>query len=610
MLYVSVIVPTFNAAATIRQTLDSLLVQTSPAWEAIVVDDGSKDDTAVIVTRLAEDDDRIRLISQPNGGVSAARNAGIREARYDWLLFLDADDWILSTYLERMTAVLVAQPDLDAIHCGSARVTPDGQWLEAEYVTVAPDMFPTFARMSAFPIHACIVRRSLVKEVGGFEVGMTMCEDWDLWQRIARTGAQFGSVKDVLALYRVRPHSASTDGMAMFQAALDVLRRGHGPDPRVLNPAPEHADGLPTTYLARRSFYQAAWFAGIVIGSGGDARPLLANLEREHEPSLEADTIAQFLFKSSLFPKGHTPTDWTIFWPEVADSLDAFLNALEQQAGIAGLAQNVPRHIERLIIAEAAEERPFTFNQTHAIQLELTHSIPEITLPSGVTQLLCDLTLEGKALGQIAVVHDEPLVTADTIADAVAAEKAWDILEGFFVDNLYPHLRVARGSERVSLWRGDLHLGSWPVAEETLFWAGFHKQVGWHLFLQEVWDRPAWPKEYFYHDQIIEGATLWRHESDSPFTVELGVPLPDVVTEAEELEARLEVGGKMISVVALPVIGGMISSHQLRVALTTAAGYDLCVAAVRAALIGRPLHDGRSLQERLVSSISERRTLL
>src|SRR6266508_5717575 len=102
---VSVIIPAHNAAATIAETLDSLCAQTYTDWEAIVVDDGSSDATASVVESYAARDARIQLIRQPQAGVSEARNAGVRLARFDWLLFHDFDDWILPEYVDRMTTV-------------------------------------------------------------------------------------------------------------------------------------------------------------------------------------------------------------------------------------------------------------------------------------------------------------------------------------------------------------------------------------------------------------------------------------------------------------------------------------------------------------------------
>lgn len=98
---VSVVIPAHNAAATIAETLQSLQSQSFTGWEAIVVDDGSRDTTSEIVSRFAQEDSRIRIVSQPNQGVSAARNTGIEHAGADWLLFLDADDWILHKSKEK-----------------------------------------------------------------------------------------------------------------------------------------------------------------------------------------------------------------------------------------------------------------------------------------------------------------------------------------------------------------------------------------------------------------------------------------------------------------------------------------------------------------------------
>src|SRR5687767_6379658 len=91
---VSVVVPAYNAAATLAEALRSLVGQTFPRWEAIVVDDGSSDGTADVAAQFAEMDTRFRVIRQANQGEAGARNAGIEAARFDWLLFLDADDWM------------------------------------------------------------------------------------------------------------------------------------------------------------------------------------------------------------------------------------------------------------------------------------------------------------------------------------------------------------------------------------------------------------------------------------------------------------------------------------------------------------------------------------
>ena len=89
---VSVVMPACDAAATIAQALESLAAQTHREWEAVVVDDGSRDDTAKVVEGFTRRDARIRMVRQANAGEAGARNTGIAAAQYEWLLFLDADD--------------------------------------------------------------------------------------------------------------------------------------------------------------------------------------------------------------------------------------------------------------------------------------------------------------------------------------------------------------------------------------------------------------------------------------------------------------------------------------------------------------------------------------
>ena len=223
---VSVIIPAHNAARTLAEALESLRTQTFADWEAIVVNDGSSDETVAVAASIAQKDHRVRVVSQSQAGVGAARNTGIGLARYEWLLFLDADDWLVPQYFERMTHVLVSDPGLDAVYCRWARVANDGTCVKEDFCLQRGDMFSTFAYCAVFPIHACIVRRTLVTTVEGFDTSFRTCEDWDLWQRIARTGAKFGAIDETLALYRMQPASASKDGFQMFADGLRAFKVG------------------------------------------------------------------------------------------------------------------------------------------------------------------------------------------------------------------------------------------------------------------------------------------------------------------------------------------------------------------------------------------------
>jgi glycosyltransferase involved in cell wall biosynthesis len=122
----SVVVPLYNKAAYVRQALGSLLAQTFTDFEVVVIDDGSTDGSGGAVESLG--DPRIRLFPQSNAGVSSARNRGIREARGEWVAFLDADDWLHPDYLERLTQVIDAHPDVSFVACAVDRRPDTADW--------------------------------------------------------------------------------------------------------------------------------------------------------------------------------------------------------------------------------------------------------------------------------------------------------------------------------------------------------------------------------------------------------------------------------------------------------------------------------------------------
>jgi glycosyltransferase involved in cell wall biosynthesis len=186
---VSIVMPAYQAQATVARALHSLRAQSFSDWEAIVVDDGSSDRTAEIAAKLAAKDSRIRLIACANGGAAAARNRGIAAATGEWLVFLDADDTLDPAYLKRMQAALAAAPDCDAVVCGYQRRDPSGK---RTMISPAPDLdqnaFSTIGRSPPGVIHGIMLRRRLVIEVGCFDPALRTNEDWDLWARIGRLG--------------------------------------------------------------------------------------------------------------------------------------------------------------------------------------------------------------------------------------------------------------------------------------------------------------------------------------------------------------------------------------------------------------------------------------
>lgn len=182
----SVIVPLYNKASEIERTLRSVLSQSLLPCEVIVVDDGSTDQSAAIVERMAHP--LIKLVRQPNGGVSAARNRAITMARGEWVALLDGDDRWERDYLLNFSHQLELYPDCGAF--GTAFLIDDGQRLTAADcpdVQGEVDFFEESMHRYVLIPSATILRREMVLQLGGFPEGMRMGEDQYLWTKVARS---------------------------------------------------------------------------------------------------------------------------------------------------------------------------------------------------------------------------------------------------------------------------------------------------------------------------------------------------------------------------------------------------------------------------------------
>jgi peptidoglycan/xylan/chitin deacetylase (PgdA/CDA1 family) len=609
-VHVSIVIPARNAAATIAETLESVRSQTSQDWEAIVVDDGSSDATAAVAASLAARDDRIRVVSRPHQGVSAARNTGIGLARFDWLLFLDADDWLVPSYLERMTREFAQNPDLDGVHCRWSRVAPDGTLCGGDQFSYAAgDLFDLFACTCVFAVHACIIRKSLVEAAGGFDTSLRICEDWDLWQRIARTGARFGAIQEVLALYRMRPASASVDGVRFLSDGLRVIARGHAPDPRVPNPLPAHANGRSASHIDTVKFGLACWAGGVMLGNGEDATLLLETLREARDPTFDANEVAESIFQAAPLPTCRLPAAWVELWPTIEPRLDAFLAALEKQTLAPMLARRARKLLEQLILENATAGWPLSFGTTYAVRVEITEPIEDIHPPASAVSVQCVIDCEGVYLDTICLPVCDGLVSGAVIADAIAAESAWDILGRFFERSVYRELHVERFLDGVSIRRGTLSLGERLSAyqDERKFWSEAHDRIGWVVFLQEIWGRPEWPDGRFYNPPEEKEPAPRRSSEDGWLVAEVSEDLASVETSRSELKVILTVGGVALGVVTVPVKENAVHADDLRAALNDASGYELCRAVVREGLLGQPFATGESLRNRLAAAAAERK---
>jgi glycosyltransferase involved in cell wall biosynthesis len=215
---VTVIVPAYNCASTVAETLDSVLAQDHLATEVVVVNDGSTDDTLEVLRRFGE---RIRVIDQPNAGPPAARNAGLRAARGEYIAFLDADDVWIQGKLSAQARHLDMHPEVGTVFTNWYvwQPAPDGTFtrrpeIEARHVDDSVDharsgwLYTRLLFTSELLTTTVMMRGSVVRRIGEFDLRLWNGDDYDYWLRASREG-QITRLASIGALYRILPNSVS-----------------------------------------------------------------------------------------------------------------------------------------------------------------------------------------------------------------------------------------------------------------------------------------------------------------------------------------------------------------------------------------------------------------
>lgn len=234
MKTISVVIPTYNYGRFIREAIDSALSQTYPPLEVIVVDDGSTDDTPQV---LASYGDRIRAIRQENQGVGAARNAGIAAARGEYIAFLDSDDILKPTKLERDVARFEANPAIGLVHCGAESFGNDGRTISVSMTGlegwVAPELLGLDREVITAPGSGIAVPKRVAEEIGGYDARLQPSEDWDFCYRIA-VRYRVAFVPEVLVKYRLHGAGIHLNVPRMENGMLMALEKAfQSPDPAV-----------------------------------------------------------------------------------------------------------------------------------------------------------------------------------------------------------------------------------------------------------------------------------------------------------------------------------------------------------------------------------------
>lgn len=269
MTKVSAVVPTYNRGRAVCEAVESVLAQTLPALEVIVVDDGSNDDTVERIGSIR--DHRVRLIRQANAGAAAARNRGVAEARGEIISFLDSDDLWLPTKLAMEQVFFSDHPEVPAVF-GDAEVRLRDGRVTASHVKQSPGISRFASRLLKAPgvmtqremllvllagqpiaPSAFSIRKSVFQQLGGFDQAwVPAAEDWDCWLRYSRSHP-IGYLAKKVAVLRHSADSLHLSGRA-WEVPVALLRRTL----RQINPSDREAIRTARETLASMA-KNAAW---------------------------------------------------------------------------------------------------------------------------------------------------------------------------------------------------------------------------------------------------------------------------------------------------------------------------------------------------------------
>ncbi|MBD0288145.1 MAG: polysaccharide deacetylase family protein, partial [Flavisolibacter sp.] len=281
-------------------------------------------------------------------------------------------------------------------------------------------------------------------------------------------------------------------------------------------------------------------------------------------------------------------------WDIIEERLKKFLAALEMYTHTYGLTRSTLFVLERKALQHTQLKSSLTVGATHGMCIEITSPLPDVHPPAVAERLICVVEMEGKNLGEVELPVYDGLVPTWLLKDAVAAQFAWQILGKFFENTVYK--RQLSGGENDDE-------GFAAQVEEV------HNRIGWTVFLQQLWGRPDWPADRFYDAQYLEENMVQTLEASALPAIEVSAGLPAIEMADEKFSAIFTAGGVAVGVIHLSVSNNTISPQAIRVAITTAGGFELCRVCVREALIGKPFNS-TSLRERLAQAAEQRATII
>lgn len=293
---VTVVIPCYNVAKTVRETIASVSAQTMGDLEILAIDNNCTDDTCRVLSEIAEHEPRLRVIHQPVQGLSAARNAGIEAAQGDFVALLDADDLWDSNFLETHLRNL-EDSDVGISYSSVRFIDVDGQ--ATGQVTVPKLMGVTAADLlRSNPCTALIVvRTKVLRKIGGFDQNLKSVEDQEFLFRAATNGVGLRGVANILASYRIMPNGLSANLPEMLRCHEQLLEKAGQISPGLVARHGRVARGAMLRYCARRA---------VELGQeSGTARGYLVRMLLQapdiliREPLTTSKVIARVMFSGA-----------------------------------------------------------------------------------------------------------------------------------------------------------------------------------------------------------------------------------------------------------------------------------------------------------------------
>jgi glycosyltransferase involved in cell wall biosynthesis len=247
MPLISVIIPAYNNEKTIRETIESVLNQSFRDWEIIIINDCSTDSTLEIISSIQ--DDRIKVFSYPNAGVSVSRNRGFYLSKGEFIAFLDADDLWTPDKLESQLKALQANPQAAIAYSWIDRIDESGKFVtKGNYKNFSGNIYPHLIVQNFLETASnALIRAEALKAVGNFDSALTPAEDWDMYLRLAEN-YHFVVVPRPQILYRLTANSQSTNMLKMEAVGRKIREK-------IADRAPESLQNINKAAIKKRYKY-------------------------------------------------------------------------------------------------------------------------------------------------------------------------------------------------------------------------------------------------------------------------------------------------------------------------------------------------------------------